>query len=157
MSRKKFQYLATFLGIGHRVKKVRKNLSQEAFGKILGGLSKSTISKFESDIMIPNMETLKKIADYGKVTIEWLLRGNYQPIRNAGTAAEPFTVPAAGRVESDLLAVVINVVEEVVTARRLKLPPHKKARLIALLYDHCQEYLKKPTCYMVEKYLLLVD
>lgn len=157
MSRKKFQYLATFLGIGARVKKVRKTLSQEDFGKILGGFSKSTISKFESDIMIPDMATLKKIADYGNVTIEWLLQGNYQPIKNGETAGEPLTVPAAGRVESDLLAGVINVVEKVTTARHLKLPPHEKARLIALLYDHCQGYLKKPTCYMVEKYLLMVD
>ena len=35
--------------------------------------------------------------------------------------------------------------------------PDQKARLIALLYEHCRDNREKPTLRLVEKYLLLVD
>jgi transcriptional regulator with XRE-family HTH domain len=74
MSRKKVTDKGTFLGYSSRLRKIRGDLSQEEFGKIFG-VRKMTISRYEAG-RIPDVETLKKIADYGGVTVEWLLYGD---------------------------------------------------------------------------------
>ncbi|MFZ0051593.1 MAG: hypothetical protein WAK96_07430 [Desulfobaccales bacterium] len=60
--------------------------------------------------------------------------------------------------ETGLFFEVVAAVEQLLAGRRrLKLAPAQKARLIALLYEHCRDNREKPTLHLVQKYLLLAD
>lgn len=60
--------------LGQRIKILRleSNLTQEQFGRIFG-LSKSTISQYETGLSRPDDELKDKIALYFNVSIDWLL------------------------------------------------------------------------------------
>ncbi len=69
--------MATF---GSRLKDLRKTkqLTQSEFSKSLGekmdvSISKSSISAYENDISIPEMNVLTSIADYFECSIDYLL------------------------------------------------------------------------------------
>jgi transcriptional regulator with XRE-family HTH domain len=66
--------IGKFLGIVERIKKVRGELTQAEFAAKLG-VQAATVSMYESG-RIPDDEMLIKIADFGKTTMEWLLRGD---------------------------------------------------------------------------------
>lgn len=65
---------------GERIKKVRQmlNLSMDKFGKLLGGLPRSTVNNWERGINLPKLETLNRIAEVGHVTNEYILYGNQE-------------------------------------------------------------------------------
>jgi transcriptional regulator with XRE-family HTH domain len=75
MSRKKLTVEETFPGLPNRIRFLRNELTQEEFDKIVG-VSKATISKYESGIAIPSSNILRKIASIGNRGIDWLLRGD---------------------------------------------------------------------------------
>lgn len=64
-------YMAT---LGDRMKLIRKenNLTQEEFGKIFG-LTKYSISLYESNKTSPNDNFKTKMASYFNVSVDWLL------------------------------------------------------------------------------------
>jgi len=66
------------MSFGERLKKLReeKQLSQKQLGKILD-LDQRTISTYESDDRFKNGDRLIKIADFFGVSIDYLLRGDY--------------------------------------------------------------------------------
>lgn len=158
MSRKKYQKLGTILGLGRRLRKIRGAQSQEGFGRQYFGLGKSTISKFESDDMIPDFETLEIYAQLGKTTVERLLRGESVPTQ-AQFRERPPEDYAAGLsdLEAALLTEVLLKVEEVIKARRLKLTLAQKVRLIVKTYDDCRAAHEHPSITHVERILLLRD
>lgn len=59
---------------GERLKELRteRNLSQKDLAKILG-TTNSSICDWETDRAQPDMEMLVKLADYFKVTVDYLL------------------------------------------------------------------------------------
>ncbi|GAB2499609.1 hypothetical protein GCM10008929_20250 [Alkalibacterium psychrotolerans] len=63
--------------IGSRIKKIRqdKGLNQSEFGKLVLHAHKSLVSKWEKGQNLPNNERLKKIAELGNTTVEYLLTG----------------------------------------------------------------------------------
>lgn len=64
--------------IGSRIKRIRKNLglSMEEFGKLFSPkASKGVVSNWENGYNKPNNERLKKIAELGNVSIDYLLHG----------------------------------------------------------------------------------
>lgn len=65
---------------GQRIKEVRQmlNLSMDKFGKLLGGLPRSTVNNWERGINLPKLETLNRIAEVGNVTNEYILYGNQE-------------------------------------------------------------------------------
>ncbi len=74
------------MSLGANLRRCResKGLTQKEMSTILD-ISKSNISKYESDDVEPNVETLIKYADYFRVSIDYLLdRGSY----NATAVAE---------------------------------------------------------------------
>ena len=153
MSRKKYQKIATILKLGIRLREVRKKvgLSQEGIGKILG-FGKSTISKFESDNMIPDTETLQRYAQIGETNIERLLRGEESarlqvqtPEVHVSLLGPPLDVP--------LLAEILAEIKNFIADKRLELAPQREACLIALVYDHCQADKVKPDRMLVERFL----
>jgi transcriptional regulator with XRE-family HTH domain len=66
------------LSFGERLRTLRegKNLTQKELGKILG-LEQRTISNYEIDIRFKNGDRLIKIADFFGVSIDYLLRDDY--------------------------------------------------------------------------------
>jgi transcriptional regulator with XRE-family HTH domain len=152
MSRNKFHVWASYLGLGPRLREIRKTagLSQEGIGKKLG-FGKSTVSKFESSNMIPDIETLQLYAEIGETDIERLLHGDgslqlwNQKSENPLLAAPPFDVA--------LLAEVLTEIKKVISHRRLKLSPEREARLVALVYDHCQQNNVKPDRTLGDRFL----
>lgn len=60
--------------LGSRIRELReeRGLTQEELGKILN-LTKGNISKYESSKLEPNIETIKLIANYFKVSTDYLL------------------------------------------------------------------------------------
>jgi transcriptional regulator with XRE-family HTH domain len=157
-SRKKLTPQETFPGLPDRIKKLRDSKYQEDFGETIG-VSKQMVSKYEAGLAIPSAETLRKIADYGGVTVEFLLRGeNKNAPQVLYQTPEEYDAQPLRPLETDLLMQIIAALEQLLAGdRRLKLTPAQKARLIALLYEHCRENREKPTLRLVKKYLLLAD
>ncbi|MFA8342789.1 MAG: helix-turn-helix domain-containing protein [Rhodothermaceae bacterium] len=67
--------------IGNRINFCRKFLkkSQEEFAKLCGVESRVTVSNWENDNRIPDVNTLITISRISSVTLDWLLAGNGSP------------------------------------------------------------------------------
>jgi transcriptional regulator with XRE-family HTH domain len=153
MSRKKLTVNETFPGLPGRIKFLRGASTQKEFGEILG-VSKATVSKYESGINIPSADILKKIASVGNNSIEWLLRGD-QP------SAPQFSEPASKVYEElpgppldvALLAEILTEIKKFMAEKDVKLSPQREARLVALIYSHCQEGKLNPDRDLVDRCL----
>lgn len=62
------------MSLGQRIKNLRDelDLTQEDLGKVLN-VSKPTISRYEADTNEPNTDTLKKLAEYFNVSLDYLM------------------------------------------------------------------------------------
>jgi transcriptional regulator with XRE-family HTH domain len=136
------------ISIGDRIKILRGELNQGEFGKIIG-VEAPAISKYEKGRK-PKVAILEKIADYGQVTIEWLLRGDApEPAAEIPEIPEAITIesppPGAGAglrdpylftgIDIGALTQIIELVEDHLLRRKRPLKPVKKALLFSLLYD----------------------
>lgn len=158
MSRKKFQNIATILGLGKRLKDIRGEESQESFGRRNFAVGKSTISKFEADIMVPDFEILKKYAALGKTTKERLLRGDdRQTAQVTELAPEIYDAGPLTPMSEGALTEVIAAVEDYYARHRLKRRPIQKARLIIRLYQHYAETREKPDDILIKGNMPLAD
>jgi transcriptional regulator with XRE-family HTH domain len=151
MSRKKLTSEETFPGLPNRIKFLRGERTQKEFGEILG-VSKAAISKYESGIAIPSSDILRKIAFIGNKEIDWLLRGDQPSIPQLSDSAyihdergEPLDVA--------LLSEVLTEIKNFIADKGLKLLPQREARLVALVYDHCQKDKVKPDRNLAERFL----
>ncbi len=63
--------------VGQRIKLIRGNLTQGEFAKILGIKKQNYISRYENG-RIPIHDILLKIAEHGRVTVDWLLTGRQE-------------------------------------------------------------------------------
>jgi transcriptional regulator with XRE-family HTH domain len=115
--------------IGERLKAVRERerLSQTEFGERLGVVLR-TYASYERGERSLSVEVLKALYEQFRVDPIWLLSG-MGPDLGQG---------AASRQQLDLLVEIIVRVERRLTRSRRTLPPEKKARLIALLYQYFQ-------------------
>jgi transcriptional regulator with XRE-family HTH domain len=68
------------MGFGDQLKKLRneRGLRQEDIGKAVH-VGKSTVSQWESNIHVPDLETVTKIANYLNVSIDYLLGQTNDP------------------------------------------------------------------------------
>ena len=159
MSRKKIEK-RLFIGLPARIKKIRGELTQSEFGEIVG-VTQGSINKYENNINLPGEDVLEKIAIYGGVTVQWLLHGEEPAaakysIRTREHAPEQYSA-ALTDIETALLTEVVDVVLQVIAARRLKFTPAQTARLIVKAYDDSRAAHERPTAYQVERLLLFVD
>ena len=63
--------------IAARIREIREksSLNQTEFGKHLGGLPQTLVSKYERGTIRPPLDFLVGAADLGKVSLDWLVRG----------------------------------------------------------------------------------
>lgn len=117
------------------------------------------ISKYESGKATPSRETLKKIADYAKVTLKWLLHGDAPEAPAAKTQefAAIYDASPLPPLAETALTEVIAAVEDYYARYRLKRRPIQKARLIIRLYQHYAETREKPDDILIKGNLPLAD
>ena len=60
--------------VGQRIRAIRGKMNQTDFAKTIGVRKQNYVSRYEHG-RIPNPELLVRIANYGKVTVDWLLTG----------------------------------------------------------------------------------
>ncbi len=60
--------------VGQRIRMIRNRMTQTDFAKVLGVYKQNYISRYERG-RVPSPDLLIKIADHGKVTLDWLLTG----------------------------------------------------------------------------------
>lgn len=155
MSRKK-SFLRLIFGLGDRIKKLRANLSQEQFGKLIG-VNQGTIHKYEKGRAYPSEETLKKIADCGGVTVEWLLHGEEAPAPGPRLQEYAPEVYEARPVDLDVeaLAKIINAARYYLRRHRKTVSARFEAKLIADLYYYWQTEKIMPDDQVIRAYLPL--
>jgi transcriptional regulator with XRE-family HTH domain len=145
--------MGIFLGLSERIRKVRGRLSQEEFGCQIGGLQKSTVSRYEKG-RIPDEETLNKIATFGNVTMEWLLKGDErQTLQFSEPAPEVRGARPGPPLDVALLAEILAEIKKFIAEERLELSSKREARWVALVYDQCQDNKVKPDRMLVKRFL----
>ena len=68
-----FEWEAISLGIKEIREKAQ--LNQTDFGQKLGGIPQAVISKYERGAVKPPLDFLVKVAEFGKVSLDWLILG----------------------------------------------------------------------------------
>jgi transcriptional regulator with XRE-family HTH domain len=152
MSRKKLTSNETFPGLPNRIKFLREAHTQKEFGAILG-VSKATVSKYESGINIPSSDILKKIASVGNKSIEWLLRGDQPSAPHHIEHVDTNRLRPGPPLDVALLSEILAEIKKFMAEKHVKLSPQREARWVALVYDHCQEDKVKPNRMLVERFL----
>jgi hypothetical protein len=130
-------------------------LKKAGFADILG-IPRPNFYKYE-DGRQPPADVLQKIADYGGVSVKWLLTG-----KEEGGSLEKTHPPEKPPVNSEparpceiqefLLAEVLRAIVKYVERDKLRYTPEYMARLISLLYNHCARTLEPPTESLVSLY-----
>ena len=146
MSRKK-SLIRLLFGLPDKIKRIRGDLTQAKFAGLIG-VNQGTVHKYEKGISAPSDETLKKIADHGGVSVEWLLSGDIKEGAGPGESItiESPTLPSQihepylfGGVAMGAMTQIIEVVEEFLSQRKKPLKPVRKALLLSLCYDKFQK------------------
>jgi transcriptional regulator with XRE-family HTH domain len=135
------------LDISDRLKHVRGRKKKAEFAKILG-IPQPNLSKYESGRM-PPADVMQKIADYGGVTVKWLLTGKEEKkaLEQARYPAHPSHIPPPGppvEIQEFLLAQVLRAVEEFWGGKDPGL--EHRARVMTALYNYCARSLEPPSC-----------
>lgn len=60
--------------VGQRIRMIRGKTTQTDFAKVLGVYKQNYISRYERG-RVPSPDLLIKIADHGRVSLDWLLTG----------------------------------------------------------------------------------
>jgi transcriptional regulator with XRE-family HTH domain len=148
----------TFHDISARIRQIRGKLKKAKFADLLG-ISRPNFYKYESGRR-PPADVLQKIADYGGVTVKWLLTGqdDLKEKKDPGRAGQPEHLlkdtahPQPCEIQEFLFAEVLRVVEEYQDSPGITLDRAHRARLLVALYNHCARELEPPTLLLVEKF-----
>lgn len=139
--------------VSARIKQVRGELKKSKFADLLG-ISRPNLSRYEAGRM-PPADVMQKIADYGGVSVKWLLTGKEEKkyVKQDLPPEPPADIlPPVGTVEIQefLLAQVLRAIEEYWGDTDPGLD--HRARLITALYNHCARTLEPPDYGLVEKF-----
>lgn len=143
--------------MGKRIKEIRGSLTQSEFGKILG-VKSPAISKYESG-RVPDAEILRKIAEYGGVSVDWLLKGERQETQTDVKTAEPVPEAYDARprfLDKDALTHVILLARDWLRRKREKPSASVEAELISLLYEYWLTNLSYPDDQVISRCWILI-
>jgi len=148
----------TYLDVSDRIRQVRGTLKQAQFADILG-IPRPNLTKYESG-RLPPADVLQKIADYGGVTVKWLLTGKEEdresgqkPPPEQHPSGPPFQEPV--EIQEFLLTEVLRVVEAFVGDTPFGV--EFRARLIVAVYNHCARWLVRPSEGLVEHFSMEIS
>ncbi len=142
--------------ISARIREVRGKLKKAEFADILG-IPRPNFYKYE-DGRQPPADVLQKIADYGGVSVKWLLTGKEED-KDFGKPRLPDQSPVVTEpsrpceVQEFLLVQVLLAVEEYMEKYKSTYPPKHRARLITALYNYCAREDELPSVFLVGDFL----
>jgi transcriptional regulator with XRE-family HTH domain len=145
----------SFHDISARIRKVRGELKKAKFADILG-IPRPNYYKYE-DGRKPPADVLQKIADYGGVTVKWLLTGKEEKEKNLDRPIlpdQPSVAPESqrpGEIQEFLFAQVLRAFEEYQDSLGIVYDRAHRARVLVALYNHCARELELPSFGLVEK------
>ncbi|MGH1509474.1 helix-turn-helix domain-containing protein [Ralstonia solanacearum] len=126
--------------IGARMREAREHLrfSQQGLADELN-ISKTGLQANEGGKSIPGGQLLAGLQALG-ISVDWLLSGEGHMLRSAAQsgAGQP-----GGAIDTELLALVMERVDQEIVARGRHPAPGKKAELVVLLYDYMVETGRK--------------
>ena len=145
-----------FSDISARIRQVRGKLKKSEFADLLG-IPRPNLSRYESGRQ-PPADVLQKMADYGGVTVKWLLTGEEEggslektrPPEQLPVASEP---ARPCEVQEFLLVQVLLAVEEYLEKYKTTYLPKYRARLITALYNYCAREDELPSEFLVGDFL----
>jgi transcriptional regulator with XRE-family HTH domain len=143
-----------YTDISARIREVRGKLKQAQFADILG-IPRPNLSKYESGRQ-PPADVLQKIADYGGVTVKWLLTGKKEKKdKDQPTTPErppPSLVPGPPvEIQEFLFTEVLRAVEDFMKKFGMSFELEFRARLLVALYNHCARELKPPSEELIDQ------
>ncbi len=92
--------------------RVKKGLSQEELGKILG-VSGQTILNWENSIHSPNVDQLIKLADFFDVSIDYLVG-----LKNENKTKNEIMNDLKDSSKEDLLKIIENYIDEIIKSSK---------------------------------------
>jgi transcriptional regulator with XRE-family HTH domain len=134
-------------------------LKKSEFADLLG-IPRPNLSRYESGRQ-PPADVLQKIADYGGVTVKWLLTGKEEKQNleekkdlefDYALSEHLCSIPPPerpGEIQEFLLAEVLRAVEEYIEKYEITYPLKYRARLITALYNYCARELVPPSEFLV--------
>jgi transcriptional regulator with XRE-family HTH domain len=142
-----------FLDISARIRQVRGKLKKSEFADALG-IPRPNLSRYESG-RTPPAEVLQKIADYGGVTVKWLLTGKEEKkdLEQDLSSEHPKDItppPPPVEIQEFLLAEVLRAVEDFFEKNKGTYELEHRARLITAVYNRCARTLEPPSFGLVE-------
>jgi len=143
MSRKKSAQIGKILGVGVRIRKIRAELTQEEFGNLFG-VQGSAVSKWEQG-ELSDEDTLNKVAEYGGLTLEQLLRGDQGPAPLREHTPDTYdTRPAV--LDVDRLAHSLHLTRQFLhqERRRFSFSELQEAELASYIYEHIESDAADP-------------
>jgi len=144
--------------ISARIREVRGKLKKAEFADILG-IPRPNFYKYE-DGRLPPADVLQKIADYGGVTVKWLLTGKEEggSLEKTRPPEQPPIAPEPARpceIEEFLFTLVLRAFLEFINKKNseyLATYGYKHiARLITAVYNHCARGQEPPSLGLFEK------
>ena len=135
-----------------------KKKQKAKFADILG-IPRPNFYKYE-DGRTPPADVLQKIADYGGVTVKWLLTGKEED-KDVGKPTLPDQPPKVpeparpGEIQEFLLAEVLRAVEEFWKGTDPGL--RHRAHIITAVYNHCARSLEPPIYDLVEEFEMVLS
>ena len=134
--------------ISARIRRVRGELKKAKFADLLG-IPRPNFYKYE-DGRLPPADVLQKIAEYGGVSVKWLLTGKEEDENDL--PGQPLVVSKKRRpceIQEFLFAEVLRAVEKFWGKHVPEL--EHRARVITTLYNHCARKLERPSYALVEE------
>lgn len=129
------------VAIGRRITAVRTStgMTQIEFAEHLG-LSGRAYANYERGEREMPVALFKALYEIHRIDPVWIL---------TGPGEEPVVVEHR-RIDGQLLAKIIEMVEEWLSKHRRTLKPEKKARVIRLAYEHCADEQNVDTAHLQE-------
>ena len=135
--------------ISARIRQVRGKLKQSEFADLLD-IPRPNLSRYESGRQ-PPADVLQKIADYGGVTVKWLLTGQEEKkdLDHLIALGEhlcriPSPEPPV-EIQEFLLARVMRAVEEYMSEHKVSYELEHRARVMTAIYNYCARTLQPPS------------
>lgn len=111
-------------GVGTRLRRVVKALGGNAAAGRIAGVSDEMISRYLTGKAKPSYAAVAAMVGAAGLSLDWL-----------ETGVEPTPPSASHPLDADALATAIAIVEGWIDDRRLHMPPSKKAKVVATIYE----------------------
>jgi transcriptional regulator with XRE-family HTH domain len=120
--------------IGRRIRitRDRLDLTGAELGTILN-VGKQAISNYETGLAYPSPDSIAKIAELGKVTIDWLVTGK-EPVNLPQTTINEVSPSYTSGFDEETVATVMGLLDQLEDFFGEKLPAQKKAKIFINIY-----------------------